>query len=57
MYLEVLKQEKMFGLRFWNLDDKEEGIANAFLEKKLTIKLCLVYLQVKLRQNRCLSWH
>ena len=53
MYLEVLKQEQRFGLRFWKLNDKEKGMTKIFRGKKLTSKLCLVHLQVKLQQNRC----
>ena len=53
--LDVLKQEKKFGLRFWRLHDRGKDMTNAFRGKKLTSKLCLVYLQVKLRQNKCAS--
>ena len=42
MYLEVLKQEEMFGLRFWSLNDKKKVMTNAFSGKKLTSKLCLM---------------
>ena len=50
---EVLKQEERFGLHFWSLNDKEKGMTNAFSSKKLTSKLCLVYLEIKLQQNKC----
>ena len=51
MYFEVLKQKEKFGLHFWRLNKKEKGMANAFSRQKLTSKLCLVYLKVKLRQK------
>ena len=41
MYLEVLKQEIKFGLRFWRLKDSEKGATQAFSCYKLTSKLCL----------------
>ena len=53
MYLEVLKQEEKFGLRFWKLNQRQKGTTNAFRVKKLTNKLCLLYLEVKLQGNRC----
>ena len=43
----------MFGLHFLGLNEKERGITNAFNCKKLTRKLCVVYLQVKLQENTC----
>ena len=53
MHLEVLKEEEMFGLPFLGLNDKEKGLTNAFTCKKLTSKLYLVYLDVKLQENTC----
>ena len=55
MYLDLLKQPEMFGLSVWRLNDREKGMTNFFTNKKLTSKLCLVYLEVKLQQNRCNS--
>ena len=51
--LEVLKQEEMFGLRFWSLNDKENVMTNAFSSYKLRRKLCVVYIEVKLQQGWC----
>ena len=53
MHLDVLKQEEKFDLRFWTLKDKEKGMTNVFSGRKLTSKLCLVYLEVKLEKNKC----
>ena len=52
MCLEILKQEERFGLRFWKLNDRKKGTTNVSSSYKLTSKLCLVYLEVKLQQNR-----
>ena len=52
MYLEVLKQEKKFAWHFLRLNDKKKCMTNAFRGKKLTTKLCVVYIQVKLQQSR-----
>ena len=30
MYLEVLKQEEKFGLRFWSPKNKEKGMSKSF---------------------------
>ena len=51
MHFEVLKQEEKFGLRFWMLNDRGKGMINTLSKKKLTSKLWLVYLQVKLQQK------
>ena len=51
MYLEVLKEEEMFRLRFWKLHDRRKGATNAFSSYKPTSKLCLLYLKVKWTQN------
>ena len=48
MYLEVLNQEERFGLCFCRLNDRDKGTTNAFSSHKLTTKLCLVYLEVKI---------
>ena len=53
MCLEDLKEEEWFHLRFWRLNNKEKGMNNAFSDYKLSSKLWLVYLEVKLRQTRC----
>ena len=53
MYLEILKQEEVFSLQFWSLNDMQKGTTNAFSIYKLTTKLCLDQLDVKLQQNRC----
>ena len=53
MYLEILKQEEKFSLRFWRLRDRKKDTINAFSSYKLTSKLYLVNLVVKLQQNRC----
>ena len=58
MYLEALKEEEMFHLRFSRLHDRRKSTTNAFDSYKLTNKLCLLYLEVKLTQNRwgcCIS--
>ena len=52
MHLQALKQKERFHLRFWKLNHREKGTINAFRSYKLTSKLCLVYLKVKLQQNR-----
>ena len=52
MYLEALKQKEWFGLCFWSLHDTKKGTTNAFSSYKLTSKLCLLYLEVKLKQNK-----
>ena len=52
MYLEVLQQEEMFNLRFWRIKQLHKGMNNAFSSYKLTSKICLLYLEVKLQQNR-----
>ena len=39
----------MFRLCFYSLKDKEGGIPNAFSAKKLTSKVYLVYLEIKLQ--------
>ena len=48
MYNDLLKQKERFGLPFSRLQNKEKGMANALSGYKLTSKLCLVYLEVKL---------
>ena len=35
------------------LNDMKEGTNNAFSGMKLTTKLWLVYLEIKLQENRC----
>ena len=54
MYLEVLKQQESFGLRFLGLNDREKSMTIVFNGKKLTSKLYRVYLDAKLQQKRCL---
>ena len=49
MYLKVLKQQEMFGLRFCRLNGKQKGMTDALSSYKLTKKLCVVYLEVKLQ--------
>ena len=51
MYLEVLKQERKFGWPFWRLNDRKKGTTKDFSSYKLTSKLCLMYLEVKLQQD------
>ena len=53
MYVELLKQEKRFGLRFLGLNNKEKGATNVLSSYKLRNKLSLVYLEVILQENRC----
>ena len=53
MYLELLKQVERFRLCFSRLHNEEKDMNNAFSSYELTTKLCLVYLEVKLQQNRC----
>ena len=53
MYLEVLKQKEMFYLGLWRISDKEKHTIAVFSCFKLTRNLCLVYLKVKMLQNRC----
>ena len=48
MYFEVDKLKESFGLYFWRLNDEEKGMTKAFRCYKLTSKMCLVYLDVKL---------
>ena len=48
MYLEVLKKEEKFGSFFRRLRDREKGMNNIFSSYKLTRKLSVVYLEVKL---------
>ena len=52
MYLEALKQEERFHLRFSSLNYKEKGINNVFGSYNVTSKLWLFYLEVKLQQHR-----
>ena len=54
MYLGVLKQEEKFGLCIWRLNGGEKSKTNAFNCYKLTSNLCMVYLDVKLQQDRWL---
>ena len=49
MYVEILKQEETLGLCFLRLNDRKKNTTNAFSCYKLTSKLCLVYLEVKLQ--------
>ena len=51
MYLEALKQEERFHLRFCRPIHREKGVNNNFCIYKLTKKLCLLYLKVKLQEN------
>ena len=53
MYLEILKQEKRFGLCLWTLNEWRKGTTNDFSSYKLTSKMSLVYLEVKLQQYSC----
>ena len=53
MYLEILKQGETFCLRFWKLKDNRKGTTTTFSSYKLTRKLCLVYLDLKLQEDRC----
>ena len=52
MYLEVFKHEDRFGLRFQRLNGKNKGITQAFSSYKLTTKTYMMYLKVKLQQDR-----
>ena len=52
----MLKEKKRIGFRFGRLNNMEKGMTNAFSRKNLTSKLCVVYLQVKLQENRCTCW-
>ena len=52
MYLKVLKQQERFGLRSQRLNDRKKVRAKAFGSYKVTSKLCLVYLVVKLQHDR-----
>ena len=52
-YLVMLKEVEKFGFLFWKLNNKEKYITDTFSHYKLTSKLCLVYFEVKLQQNRC----
>ena len=49
MYLEVLKEEERFGLFLLMLNDRQKSMTNAFCSYKLTKKLCVVYLEIKLQ--------
>ena len=51
-YLEDLKEEKRFGLCFWKLHDRKKVTDKTFSTYKLTSKLRLVYLEVKLHTGR-----
>ena len=53
MYLEALKEEERFVLLFLRLNDKERAMNNAFSGYKLTSKLFLLYLEVKLQDKTC----
>ena len=52
MYLEVLKQQERLGLRFQRLNHGKKNRAKTFDTFKVTSKLCLVYLLVKLQHDR-----
>ena len=51
-YLQDLKREKRFRCCFRRLNAKKKGKAKTFGTYKLTRKLYLVYLEVKLQQHR-----
>ena len=53
MHLEVPKEEEKLGLHFKRLNSKKKGMAHAVSSYKLTSKPCLMYLNVKLQQDRC----
>ena len=48
MYLEIFKLEERFGLCFWRLSDKKKGTTKTLGSYKVTSKLCVMYLDVKL---------
>ena len=52
MYLEVFQQEERLCLRFQRLSDRKRGRNKAFGSYKVTRKLFLVYLVVKLQHDR-----
>ena len=56
MYLEVLKHEEMFDLCFKTLNGNKKGMTQAVRVYTLTCKLRLMYLKVKLQQDRCRWW-
>ena len=53
MYLEVSKHEEMFDLCFKTLNGNKKGMTQAVRVYTLTCKLRLMYLKVKLQQDRC----
>ena len=53
MYLDVFKHEERFGLQFQRLNGKKKAMTQAFSSYKLRNKTCMVYLKVKLQQDRC----
>ena len=53
MYVEAFKKKEMFHLRFWRPNHRKKGMNYAFSSYKVTRKLCLVHLEIKLQQNRC----
>ena len=53
LFLDLKMLGESFGVRFWRLNDGEKGMTDTFSGRKLTSKLCCVYLEVKLQQNTC----
>ena len=53
MDLEFFKQKERFRLRFCRQHDRDNGTNNALSSYKLTRKVCLFYLELKLQENRC----
>ena len=47
-----MKEGKRFGLSFWKLHDTKRGTTKAFGSYKVTSKLCLIYLELQLQQDR-----
>ena len=48
MYLQVLKETEKFGLCFSMLNERKKGTTNTFSSYKLSSKLYLVFLEIKL---------
>ena len=53
MYFRAVGASEKVWCKFWNLNDQEKGMANAFSEKRLINQLCVVDLEIKLERNRC----
>ena len=53
MYIEILKQEERYSRCFRRLNDSKNGTADAYSGYKLTSTMCLVYLEVKVKEGNC----